>query len=789
MSLIAAAPASAAVITVNTTTDELTQGVGCSLREAIATVDGKGDGDCGVAASGGNTIVLGANTYPLTLEHFLFLGGPPPGCISTSLPRPTDNSWGELSVSGTVQNLTIEGAGSGQTVIETCKLGDRALQVMPEASVTLKDLTIKNGNAQDGADGSSGGLDGSEGGPGNPGANGGAILNEGNLTLSDTAVTDSHAGNGGVGGEGGPLGGSGGLGGGGGDGGAIASTGTLTLSDTTISGNSAGNGGGGGAAVVGSTANGQSGNGGSGNGGGNGGGGGGIANLTGTATIEGSTITANTTGAGGAGSSGQNSASTQGNGGSGGEGGFGGNGAGIAIAGSIIKHATLQATNDTIQGNIAGDGADGGNPGAAASDIFQAGKAGNGGNGGYGGGLVNLLFSATQLVNLTIAENSAGQRGQGGAASANFPSGTNGTDGHGGGVYGLSSPPTLQNTILYENQTGGDCRGAIVDGGHNLAFSKPSLTGIVTDACELSGFNSEDPKLAPLAANGGPTQTMRLQPGSAAIDQVPASGAGCPSTDQRGVARPGGTACDIGAYELAPPKATTGPASQISINGGTVSATIIANAANATVQFQYGTSTAYGLSTIQQTATGLTPVSLFAKLSSLSPGTTYHYRAIATSADGTSFGADETFTTTLTATATPVITDAAQLHRRWREGTRLASFSRRHKRPPLGTVFSFTLNEQASVSFAFTQQMGGRKVNGKCVARTRKNHSKHTCKRTVTRSTLTFAGHAGKNEVAFQGRISHAVRLKPDSYTLVITATNVAGQHSAPTRLSFTILR
>jgi CSLREA domain-containing protein len=45
--LLAAAPAGAATITVNTTKDELTPGAGCSLREAIATVDGNGDGDCG----------------------------------------------------------------------------------------------------------------------------------------------------------------------------------------------------------------------------------------------------------------------------------------------------------------------------------------------------------------------------------------------------------------------------------------------------------------------------------------------------------------------------------------------------------------------------------------------------------------------------------------------------------------------------------------------------------------------------------------------------------------------
>ena len=476
--LLAAAPACAATITVNTTTDELTPGTGCSLREAIATVDGNGDGDCGTADSSGNTIVLGANTYPLTLEKFLFLGGPPPGCISTSEPRPTDNSWGELSVSGTVQNLTIEGVGPSQTVIDACKLGDRALEIMPGASVTLRGLTITNGNAQDGTNGDVGADFGSEGGSANPGADGGAILNEGNLTLTDSAVTDSHAGNGGTGGEGGPLGGSGGLGGDGGSGGGIASTGTLKLSETTISGNSAGNGGGGGDSNCGQhreravrrwrfgqqrrqrrrrgwhrqrDRDGDD-----------------RRRARSPRTPVALEAPARP---------GKNSAPEQGNGGNGGDGGSGGNGAGIASAGSILSNASLQATNDTIEGNIAGDGANAGNPGGAASDIFEDGQGGNGGNGGYGGGLVNLLHSTTQLVNLTIAENSGGMGGSGGSASGSFPAGTNGSNGHGGGIYASSSSPTLQNTILYENQTGGDCRGTITDGGHNLVFARRSWGG------------------------------------------------------------------------------------------------------------------------------------------------------------------------------------------------------------------------------------------------------------------------------------------------------------------------
>lgn len=67
-----------------------------------------------------------------------------------------------------------------------------------------------------------------------------------------------------------------------------------------------------------------------------------------------------------------------------------------------------------------------------------------------------------------------------------------------------------------------------------------------------------NPLLGPLAGNGGPTQTMALQAGSPAIDG--GDGAGCPATDQRGVPRPGGAACDVGAFEIATPRPTAGQA-------------------------------------------------------------------------------------------------------------------------------------------------------------------------------------------------------------------------------------
>jgi hypothetical protein len=136
----------------------------------------------------------------------------------------------------------------------------------------------------------------------------------------------------------------------------------------------------------------------------------------------------------------------------------------------------------------------------------------------------------------------------------------------------------------------------------------------------------------------------------------------------------------------------------------------------------------------------------------------------------------------------PSVANVTQSHRRWRAGNRLASFARRRK-VPLGTTFSFTLNERASVSFAFTQRLAGHKVKGKCVAPTSKNRRKPACKRTVTRGTLSFAGHTGANRVSFQGNISRSRKLRPGNYTLLITAWNAAAQRSQTRSLSFTIVK
>jgi FG-GAP repeat len=242
-----------------------------------------------------------------------------------------------------------------------------------------------------------------------------------------------------------------------------------------------------------------------------------------------------------------------------------------------------------------------------------------------------------------------------------------------------------------------------------------------------------------------------------------------------------------------PPSATTGAASGIGTGTATLNGTVGAGASSA-AYFQYGTSVAYGISTPGQgigasTSSG----SLSAVVGGLSPATTYHFRIVAENSGGVSYGADQTFTTALLpiiipGPTPPSVTNAAQSHRIWRESNKLAHISRKRK-PPVGTTFSFTLNEPASVSFAFTQQVAGRKVNGKCVAQTKANRRKHACKRTVTQGTLSFTGHARTNKVSFQGRISRSKKLRPGTYTLIITATSTAGQRSSPRQLTFTIVK
>ena len=99
------------------------------------------------------------------------------------------------------------------------------------------------------------------------------------------------------------------------------------------------------------------------------------------------------------------------------------------------------------------------------------------------------------------------------------------------------------------------------------------------------------------------------------------------------------------ATALAAPSATTGPATDITSTGATVTGSVSPGGDPTTYFFQYGTTTAYGSQTPNDTANGNATKSVKADLTGLAPNTTYHYRLVATNATGTSTGADMTFKT------------------------------------------------------------------------------------------------------------------------------------------------
>lgn len=234
-------------------------------------------------------------------------------------------------------------------------------------------------------------------------------------------------------------------------------------------------------------------------------GGGGISNL-GILTVTDSTITGNTT---------------------------------DMFGGGIKNFGTLTLSNSTVSGNSASCCFGGGIYNGATLVLTNSTISGNSVQMFFGGGIYNTF--QLSMTNDTVSGNTAGCC-------------------HGGGIGNIGTV-TVKNTILANSLSSGNCYkgsgGTFVSQGHNLSddgFCSAWLTGTGDQNGTPVGL---DP--AGLKNNGGPTQTIALLPASIAVDAVPLSPTNyCTltdeitpvTTDQRGVARPAGSSCDIGAFEL-----------------------------------------------------------------------------------------------------------------------------------------------------------------------------------------------------------------------------------------------
>lgn len=182
-------------------------------------------------------------------------------------------------------------------------------------------------------------------------------------------------------------------------------------------------------------------------------------------------------------------------------------------------------------------------------------------NAGQGGGVYVGAAAELELENCTLAGNLAGtgdSDGFGGAISVaagltaiSHVTMTDNTADDGAGIAltgGLLT--TFANNVLASNWTFTDqpsnCLGNLPDDFGNLSSD---------GTCQLFGasdLENTDPKLDPLADNGGPTPTMLPRPGSPAIDS--ALTGFCAARDQRDLPRPedAGGRCDRGAVEVYP---------------------------------------------------------------------------------------------------------------------------------------------------------------------------------------------------------------------------------------------
>ena len=247
-------------------------------------------------------------------------------------------------------------------------------------------------------------------------------------------------------------------------------------------------------------------------------------------------------------------------------------GGGITISGPN----TVSINNSTLSGNNASHGGGIWSTNSGTLTINNSTLSGN--NAGYDGGGIRNSGGPMTISNSTIIDNSARDGGgiynTGTLAVNNSTLSGNTASASGGAIINGTNSMTINNSTIVDNSASAGSSGidnsATLEIKNSIVANDPTQsnclnTGIFTaygDNLDTDGTcvalsanftTSVGINLQPLVGNGGPTLTHALGVGSSAIDAATdctlVDGVTTVTEDQRGVTRPQGTACDVGAYE------------------------------------------------------------------------------------------------------------------------------------------------------------------------------------------------------------------------------------------------
>lgn len=267
----------------------------------------------------------------------------------------------------------------------------------------------------------------------------------------------------------------------------------------------------------------------------------GVPDVAGTLTISDSTIASNDAGTKGGGIQSDNGALTVS------DTTLSGNTAGLSGSAISLDDGSASLTNVTVLGNSVTGTSGGGGVAALDTGDSEATVTSSTFSGNVSDAITN--DGTLTITNSTIwgsAGNGITSRGQTSLINSTI------AGNQGLGVGSGAAAAYLKSTILARNQAG-NCEASIpasiISQDHNISDDTTCAIFLIRD----NDFAPHtDPGLdTALKDNGGPTQTVALLPGSVAVDAIQPADCAV-EADQRGISRPQGKGCDIGAYEATP---------------------------------------------------------------------------------------------------------------------------------------------------------------------------------------------------------------------------------------------